>query len=94
MKEQIAMPNKRIEDEMFMARQNKKQLNDILAEYHLSNNEKKELKQWVKSGNSPYENPYYICNENGYICNFIEAKRFIEELYDEFSYYKITLFSR
>lgn len=78
------MQKGRIEDETVMSERNRKQLNDLLAEYNLSKDEKEELKQWVKSGNSPYENPYYICNENGYICNFIEAKRFIEEMYKKY----------
>lgn len=68
---------------MFWTKKIKKQLDDFLTEHNLSDTEREELKKWVKSGNSPYDNPYYICDVNGHCSNYIEARRFVEELYDE-----------
>jgi len=78
------MQIERMEDKMVWTKKINKQLNDFLTKYNLSDIEREELKEWVKSGSGPYDNPYYICDENGYCCNYIEARRFIEELYDEF----------
>lgn len=42
--------------------------------------ELKDLKAWVKSGHSPYENGDYICLEGGGPMDFINALRFQEDL--------------
>ncbi len=39
-----------------------------------------DLREWVKSGNSPYDNGDYIATESGESMDFINARRFFEEL--------------
>ncbi len=46
-------------------------------------NEKAKLHEWVASGHDPYENEWGYCFENGHQMDFIEAVRFIEELYEQ-----------
>lgn len=43
-----------------------------------------ELKDWVKQGNSPLVNGYYLSRENGSPMDFIEAERFERDLYQMF----------
>ena len=40
--------------------------------------ERNELKKWVQSGNSPYDNGWYIATEAGGLMDFVNALRFIE----------------
>ena len=44
-----------------------------------------ELKEWVAEGNSPYANPWYIADEHGTELPFIEARRVIFILAEEFN---------
>ena len=46
--------------------------------------ERQELREWVKSGHSPYENGDYIATESGWSMDFIHARRFLEEMYQEY----------
>lgn len=39
----------------------------------------RELREWIKSGHSPYENGDYIATETGRPMDFINARRFQEE---------------
>ncbi len=41
--------------------------------------ERRELLKWVASGNSPYENGYSLYAENGFLMDFVNAGRCIEE---------------
>ena len=43
-----------------------------------------DLKDWVSQGNSPYSNPWYIADERGTELPFIEARRVIFILAEEF----------
>lgn len=43
--------------------------------------EKNALRNWVRSGHSPYENGAYIANDSGGPMDFINAQRFLEEEY-------------
>ena len=49
-----------------------------------SEEELSELKEWVTAGNSPYSNPWYIADERGTELPFIQARREIFSLTDEF----------
>lgn len=51
---------------------------DVTAE------ERKALREWVKSGHSPYENGDYVATESGGPMDFIHARRFLEEEYQEY----------
>ncbi len=46
--------------------------------------EKRALKNWVRSGHSPYENGDYIATEFGVPMDFISACRLQEELYQDY----------
>jgi len=41
----------------------------------LTENEKKELREWVRAGNSVNDNPYLLCNEYGWPMDFINGCR-------------------
>ena len=47
--------------------------------------EKRDLRHWVNSGHSPYENGDYIVNDDGGPMDFINAQRFLEVEYQEYS---------
>ncbi len=46
--------------------------------------EKRDLRRWVNSGHSPYENGDFICNDDGGPMDFISAQRFWEDEYQEY----------
>ena len=46
--------------------------------------EKSALRSWVRSGHSPYENGDFIATDSGGPMDFINARRFQEELYQEY----------
>ena len=46
--------------------------------------EKLELRRWVRSGHSPYENGDFISNDSGGPMDFINARRFLEDEYQEY----------
>ena len=46
--------------------------------------EKAALRNWVRAGNSPYENDSYVVTESGGPMDFISAQRFLEEEYQEY----------
>jgi len=41
--------------------------------------EKAELKEWVTTGHSPYDNPYSVWGEDGFPLDYISAIRFWED---------------
>lgn len=45
----------------------------------MTNEERGELRQWVMSGNSPYDNGWYLCSENGCPLDFVTALRIVED---------------
>ena len=49
----------------------------------ISEDEKEDLRQWVASGNSPYENGYNLCDDSGRPMDFISARRCIMEMAEE-----------
>lgn len=59
------------------------ELESILEKYDCSQDELLALRHWVSEGNSPYENPDGMLNENGLICDFIAASRMVEAAFDE-----------
>ena len=46
--------------------------------------EKRDLNSWVRSGHSPYENGDYVATDSGSPMDFINARRFLEEAYQEY----------
>jgi len=52
---------------------------------NLTVTEKNELREWVASGNSAYDNPYYLCDERGCPLDFISAVRLTAEFVAEFT---------
>ena len=47
--------------------------------------EKRDLRRWVNAGHSPYENGDFIVNDDGGPMDFINAQRFLEVEYQEYS---------
>ncbi len=55
-----------------------------LAKYpDVTKEEKKELMQWLKQGNSPYSNDRYVCDESDRPVDFIAAIRAEQEYFEE-----------
>ena len=46
--------------------------------------EKRDLQSWVRSGHSPYDNGDYIATDSGGPMDFINARRFLEDEYQEY----------
>lgn len=46
----------------------------------MSKEERKLLHEWVKNGNSPYENGDYVCDDNCQPMDFVNTLRFWEEM--------------
>ena len=42
--------------------------------------EQRELHEWVKAGNSVYDNPYLICSDDGWPMDYINASRFADDM--------------
>jgi hypothetical protein len=63
-------------------------LTQQLMEYEqttpMSKEEHRELRHWVASGHSPYENGDYICGENGLPLDFISAMRTLNDYIEWF----------
>ena len=55
------------------------QLQDYEKTTDMRIEERRELRQWVLSGHSPYENGWYLCNEDGCPLDFINALRIVED---------------
>jgi len=71
--------------EVNISQEKQEYLQELLKQYlneipDISKEELKDLKAWVKSGHSPYENGDYICLEGGGPMDFINALRFQEDL--------------
>ena len=63
-------------------------LEELLKQYlkeipDITKEELKALKDWVKSGHSPYENGNYVYNDDCGPTDFVTAIRFMEELTPE-----------
>lgn len=46
----------------------------------MSKEERKLLHEWVKNGNSPYENGDYVCDDNCQPMDFVNTLRFWEDI--------------
>ena len=69
--------------------QTKKALQTEMREYLLqfpdaTRKEKRELREWVASGRSPYDNQWELYNDYGWPFDFITAERIGKELVSEF----------
>ena len=51
----------------------------ILTVGYITDDEKKGLYEWVASGNSVYDNPYYYSDERGNPMDYISTMRVVEE---------------
>jgi hypothetical protein len=64
-------------------------LTQQLKEYEqstpMSQEERQELRHWVASGHSPYENGDYVCGENGLPIDFISARRSLNDYIEWFN---------
>jgi len=61
-----------------------RQLKEYEAEIGImTEDERKELHEWVATGNSVHDNPYYIYGEDGHPMNYINAIRYNKELCEE-----------
>jgi len=49
----------------------------------MTEDEKKELHEWVAAGNSVHENPWYLSEESGHPMDYIHALRFTKDLCEE-----------
>ena len=57
------------------------QLNEYeLGFKDMSKEERKLLHEWVKNGNSPYENGDYVCDDNCQPMDFVNTLRFWEDM--------------
>ena len=52
--------------------------------------ERMELRKWVADGNSPYENPCLLCEENGCPMDYIHAARITEDMRNNPDDYKFS----
>lgn len=62
----------------------KKRLNEYEAVTEMTKEERNELREWVADGHDPYDNPWYIYEEDGLPMDYIkamhEAKWMCEEM--------------
>ena len=66
-------------------RKNQCDMRDYLKRFPDATPEEKEaLRNWVRAGNSPYENDSYVSTESGGPMDFISARRFLEDEYQEY----------
>ena len=71
--------------EDYVKYERKKALRKELREYipafsDMTYEERKELNDWVADGNSPYENPYSICDDSGRPMDFVNGLRFASDM--------------
>ena len=52
--------------------------NRYIKEVSMSPDERNELRKWVQSGHSPYDNSWCIATETGNPMDFVTALRFVE----------------
>ena len=61
----------------------KEYLTKLLCEYEkrtlMNSEECAELRQWVMEGNSPYDNGWYLCDEDGCPLDFVSAVRIVRD---------------
>ena len=50
------------------------------AAANMAENDKKELAKWVSDGNSPIENPWHMCGEDGRPYDYITALHVVNEI--------------
>ena len=66
-------------------RKNQRDMRSYLKRFPEATPEEKEaLRNWVRAGNSPYENDSYVATESGGPMDFISARRFLEDEYQEY----------
>jgi len=73
----------------YCVKEHKKTLRKELKEYEakigdISDEERKDLREWVAGGNSVYDNPYYLSDEKGNPIDFVGAIRVTAELREEY----------
>jgi len=79
-----ADPETMKEWEAEFCRQNWRDMHSYLKRFpYVTPEEKKALRSWVRSGHSPYENGDFIATETGNPMDFINALRFLEDVYLE-----------
>lgn len=54
--------------------------NEYLLNADVTPDERREVLEWVKSGNSVYSNPWYLYDESGHSMDYITAMRTVPDL--------------
>ena len=61
----------------------KEYLAELLQQYEertpMNSEERAELRQWVMDGNSPYDNGWNLCDEDGCPLDFVSAIRIVQD---------------
>lgn len=61
----------------------KEYLTELLRQYEertpMNSEERAELRQWVMDGNSPYDNGWNLCDEDGCPLDFVSAMRIVHD---------------
>ncbi len=66
-------------------RENRRELRDYLKRFpDAAPEEKDALRNWVRAGNSPYDNGDFIAEESGCPMDFINALRLMKDMYREY----------
>ena len=53
---------------------------EYLLDADVTPDERREVLEWVKSGNSVYSNPWYLYDESGHSMDYITAMRTVPDL--------------
>lgn len=68
------------EDSRWLQEHLRREANEYLQEMEVTPQERRELRAWVRGGNSAYGNPGYLADENGRELDYITAMRLLTEL--------------
>ena len=52
---------------------------------NMTEDERHDLHEWVADGNSPYDNPFLLCDDSGRPMDYINACRMALEMFDDTS---------
>lgn len=58
----------------------RQELKDYISTRKVTPDDLKELREWIRSGHSVYENPWFIYGENGWPLDFLAAAEAAEDL--------------
>lgn len=61
----------------------KAELHKYEAVTEMTKEERNELREWVADGHDPFDNPWYVCGENGSPMDYIKAMRELVRMSEE-----------